>query len=93
MYIGATLVKEATFDPVHLRNLRLHQLISACEIARKLEALKAIMEVPLTVTQLILVHSSPINIRFKVALEEKPDASPKAIDLDTLKMVKEIGDG
>lgn len=69
IYIGAALVKDQVFDPVYLRNLRLHQLLSACEIARKIKDLQSILEEPLMITQLILVHSSPINIRFR--MEEK----------------------
>ncbi len=69
MYIGPALVKDQVYDPIYLRNLRLQQLISCCQIARKLDDLKSRMEVPLLVTQLILVHSSPVNIRFR--MEEK----------------------
>ena len=65
MYIGASLVKDREFAGVYLRNLRLHQLISACEIARKIAGLQPKLEEPLAITQLILVHSSPINIRFR----------------------------
>ena len=36
MYIGASMVKGREFNPVYLRNLRLHQLIFACDIARKI---------------------------------------------------------
>ena len=69
IYIGPTLVKNRKFDPVYLRNLRLRQLISSCEIASKIHDLGPKLEEPLSITQLILVHSSPINIRFR--LEEK----------------------
>ncbi len=69
MYIGSSLVKDRKFAPVYLRNLRLHQLISACEIAREVHDLRSILEEPLDITQLILVHSTPINIRFR--MEEK----------------------
>lgn len=69
IYIGASLVKDQEFAPFHLRNLRLHQLISACEIARKIHVLNPTLEQPLLIAQLILVQSMPINIRFQ--LEEK----------------------
>jgi hypothetical protein len=69
IYIGSSLVKDQEFAPVYLRNLRLHQLISACEIAGKINDLIPKLEEPLSITQLILVHSTPINIRF--SMEEK----------------------
>lgn len=49
--------------------MRLRQLISACEITRKIHDLKPRLEEPLLITQLILVYSTPINIRFR--MEEK----------------------
>ncbi|TNE52029.1 MAG: GAF domain-containing protein [Bacteroidetes bacterium] len=69
IYIGASLVKDREFDPIYLRNLRLHQLITACAIARKIQDLRSVMEEPLQIAQLILVHSAPINVRFH--MEEK----------------------
>lgn len=69
IYAGQSLVKNREFDPVYLKNLRLHQLITSCEIARIIDRLQPQLEVPLEITQLILVHSAPINIKFR--LEEK----------------------
>ncbi|WP_143473444.1 GAF domain-containing protein [Flavilitoribacter nigricans] len=69
IYIGPSLVKDRPFSPIYLRNLRLYQLIAACEIARKIADLQPELEVPLSITQLILVHSAPVNIRFRI--EEK----------------------
>jgi hypothetical protein len=66
MYIGSSLVKDREFAPVYLWNLRLHQLITACEIARKIDDLQPELEEPLSITQLILVHSTPVNIRFRM---------------------------
>lgn len=66
IYTGQSLLKKGTFDFVHLRNLRLWQLISICEITRLLDDLKPKLPVPLTTAQLILVHSTPLSIRFRV---------------------------
>ncbi len=65
IYIGDSLVKHRKFDLLYLRNLRLHQLLFSCEIAGVVSRL----DVPFEITQLILVHSAPINLRFR--LEEK----------------------
>ena len=64
MYIGQSLVKKETFDYIHLKNLRLWQLLSMCEVTRKVEAMQGDMPVPLTTAQMILVHNSPLTIRF-----------------------------
>ena len=64
MYIGQSLVKRENFDYIHLKNLRLWQLLSMCEVTRKVEVLQKDMPVPLTTAQMILVHNSPLTIRF-----------------------------
>lgn len=40
-----------------------------CEIARRIQNLRAALKLPLEIAQLILVHSDPISIRFR--LDEK----------------------
>jgi hypothetical protein len=69
MYLGASLVPGRNFDLAYVRNLRLRQLIMCCEIARRVHLLKRKIEVPLEVTQLVLVQDVPLTIRFR--LEEK----------------------
>jgi GAF domain-containing protein len=69
MYLGSSLVPDRTFDLAYVRNLRLRQLIMCCEIARQVHRLKRRLEVPLEVTQLVLVQDVPLTIRFR--LEEK----------------------
>ncbi|TXK37999.1 GAF domain-containing protein [Pontibacter qinzhouensis] len=69
MYIGASLLNTGTFEPIYLKNMRLWQLMLSCEIARRVQNLRANLKLPLEITQLILVPSSPISIRFR--LDEK----------------------
>ena len=66
IYIGQSLLKKGHFDNVHLRNLRLWQLISMCEITQMMHKLKPQLPVPLDTAQLILVHSTPLSIRFRM---------------------------
>lgn len=66
IYIGQSLLQRKEFEEIHLQNLRLWQLISMCEITQKLEALQKNMPVPLFTAQLILVHSTPLHIRFRM---------------------------
>jgi hypothetical protein len=66
MYIGASLVEDMSFHPIYLKNLRLWQLITMCEIAKRTKALKSQLKIPLETTQLILSHNLPLSIRFRM---------------------------
>jgi len=65
LYLGSSFVKNKTFDPLHLKNFRLWQLLVMVDINRKIEAVKPKMKNQLDITQLILVHDQPISIRFR----------------------------
>ncbi|MGV3540499.1 MAG: GAF domain-containing protein [Rufibacter sp.] len=65
IYVGASLEERQPFDLMFLRNLRLWQLMVMCEITRRTAALKPRLKVPLETTQLILIHSQPLSIRFR----------------------------
>jgi len=65
IYVGGSLVQGKPFDLVFLKNLRLWQLLVMVEITRRTHALKATLTVPLDTTQLILIHSQPLSIRFR----------------------------
>ncbi|MDX5420867.1 MAG: GAF domain-containing protein [Hymenobacteraceae bacterium] len=69
IYIGASLLNNGDFQPIYLKNMRLWQLMLTCEIARRVNKLRPNLKLPLEITQLILVHSDPISIRFR--LDEK----------------------
>ncbi len=65
IYVGGSLVQDKPFDLVFLKNLRLWQLLVMVEITRRTHALKAALPVPLDTTQLILIHSQSLSIRFR----------------------------
>ncbi len=65
MYIGETLTPHHGFDYLYLRSIRLWQLVSMVEIARRTEALQAELPLPLQTTQLVLVYGTPICISFR----------------------------
>lgn len=69
IYMGQSLLKEGKFDETRLRNMRLWQLISMCEITRLLENQKKELPMLLSTAQLILVQGTPLSIRFR--LDEK----------------------
>lgn len=65
IYIGESIANHLNFDRIYLKNLRLWQLIVSAELARKTEALKKSLPIPMDTTGLILVHSQPLAIRFR----------------------------
>jgi len=66
LYVGEQLLKEPErFSSIHLRNLRLWQLMIMCDITREMEQLKDHLPVTLSTAQLIFVYSSPLSIRFR----------------------------
>ncbi len=69
IYTGQSLLKQGTFNEIHLHNLRLWQLMTMVEVTRKVEKLKATLEVPLDTAQLIFVYGNPLSIVFR--LDEK----------------------
>lgn len=65
-YIGQSLLQTGTFFPLHLKNLRLWQLILTCGIENLLHANRPELPLPLDISSLILVHSNPLAIRFRM---------------------------
>jgi len=65
LYLGQSLLKKRPFYHHHLREFRLWQLVSMCEIVRRLETLKSQLPIPLETAQLIFVYSDPLDIRFR----------------------------
>lgn len=66
MYIGQSLVKNQKFDSLYLYNLRLWQLQLMCEMENVAFSLRSCMNHDLRVASLILVHSNPLAIRFRM---------------------------
>jgi GAF domain-containing protein len=65
IYAGASLLEDNGFTPLHLKNLRLWQLMVACGIAVQAERIKPRLTEPLDITSLILVQHAPLAIRFR----------------------------
>ncbi len=65
IYAGNALLEEGGFAPLHIKNLRLWQLMVACGIAVHVERVKPRMAEPLEITNLILVQHAPLAIRFR----------------------------
>jgi hypothetical protein len=65
-YIGQSLIQAKTFHPLHLKNLRLWQLLVTCGVENLHQAYKEELPMPLEITSLILAHSNPLAIRFRM---------------------------
>jgi hypothetical protein len=65
LYAGASMLESGRFDPIHLRNLRLWQLMTLCRIAQRTSALKSRLASPLETTHLVLANGAPLAIRFR----------------------------
>ncbi len=66
MYIGESLVKTKEFNSVYLYNLRLWQLQIMYEMENIAHELKDNMDNKLEIASLILVHSNPLAIKFRM---------------------------
>ncbi|WP_224485151.1 GAF domain-containing protein [Robertkochia aurantiaca] len=66
MYIGASISKDREYSEVYLQNLRLWQLETMCHMENVYYNLKPELEIPLDVTSMILVHSNPLAIKFRM---------------------------
>lgn len=66
MYIGESITKKNTFDEIYLFNLRLWQLQTMCEMENIVFNERKNMEQDLKIASLILVHSNPMAIKFRM---------------------------
>lgn len=66
IYVGEALTKERQFNPVHLKNLRIWQLVTMHKSAQAAEKIKPYLPIPLSTTHLILAQSNPLSIKFRI---------------------------
>ncbi|MBC7923068.1 MAG: hypothetical protein H7Z75_18470 [Ferruginibacter sp.] len=66
LYIGESIAPWLPFRPDHLRQLRGWQLASIVAMARLTHQLRSALPLPLQTTQLILAHSRPVDIQFRL---------------------------
>jgi hypothetical protein len=65
VYIGQSIAPDQHFDLIYLKNIRLWQLTAMASVALSNHHMLQNLLVPLQTTQLILVHSHPIDISFR----------------------------
>ena len=66
IYVGQSMLNKDQFSLMHLKNLRLWQLIDMCNITRLVDGLQEELPVELTTAQLVFVYSNSLSIRFRM---------------------------
>ncbi|MEH6535053.1 MAG: GAF domain-containing protein [Psychroserpens sp.] len=66
MYIGESITKEDSFNPIYLYNLRLWQLQVMCEMENSFYLMQSDFPVKLDVASMILVFNQPLSISFRM---------------------------
>ncbi len=74
MYVGQSLVKKQNYSPIYLQNLQLWQLQTMVGTERLVHSLQPKLPLKLQIASLIMVHGSPITVKFKM--------SSKSFDVD-----------
>ena len=64
-FIGQSLVQSKTLDPLHLKNLRLWQLLVVCGVEHMHRKIKNALPLPMDITSLVLAYGNPMAIRFR----------------------------
>ncbi|MFD2916536.1 GAF domain-containing protein [Psychroserpens luteus] len=66
MYIGESITKEDSFNPIYLYNLRLWQLQVMCEMENSFYLMQSDFPIKLDVASMILVFNQPLSISFRM---------------------------
>ncbi len=66
LYVGAAIAPWLAFNPEHLQQFRNWQLTSMLQMAQLTHQLLPSLALPLQTTQLILAHTHPVDIKFRL---------------------------
>lgn len=66
IFAGQSLLRKNAFSEIHLRNLRLSQLIDLCDATRLVHKIGKETPILLQTAQLAFAYTSPINIHFRM---------------------------
>lgn len=66
IYLGQSIAPRKKFDELYLRNMKMWQLSMMAKAARATFQLESQLSHPLKTTQLILAHSIPLSISFRI---------------------------
>lgn len=66
MYIGQSISNKKTFDPIHLQNLRLWQLMTMCQMENEFKRLQQKSEIDIEIASLVLVYNTSLAVHFRM---------------------------
>ena len=66
IYVGKSMIEDAVFDSLYLKNLRLWQFMMVCGCARLSHQLQQQLKLSLNTCHLIVVQQEPISIKFNI---------------------------
>ncbi|MEP5610704.1 MAG: GAF domain-containing protein, partial [Cyclobacteriaceae bacterium] len=66
IYIGQSISKDAQFDPIYLKNLRLWQLLVMCEMENEFRSMQKELNTSIEIASLVLVYNTPISVHFRM---------------------------
>lgn len=66
MYIGQSITPHSDFDKIYLRNLRLWQLITMCEMENEFRVMQGDLSMSIEIASLILVYNTPLAVHFRM---------------------------
>lgn len=66
IYIGQSITQDKVFDPIYLRNIRLWQLLTMCEMENEFKSIQKELNTEIEIASLILVYNTPISVQFRM---------------------------
>ena len=66
MYIGESIAKNENFNLIHLRNLRIWQLMVMCEMENEFQAMQEELDAEIEIASLILVYNTSLAVHFRM---------------------------
>ena len=66
IYIGQSITRDKTFDPIHLKNMRLWQLLVMCEMENEFKTIQKELHSDIEMASLILVYNTALSVQFRM---------------------------
>ena len=66
MYIGESIAKNENFNLIHLRNLRIWQLVVMCEMENEFHTMQEELDTEIEIASLILVYNTSLAVHFRM---------------------------
>ena len=66
IYIGQSIAHQEQFDAIHLKNIRLWQLLVMCEMENEFKTIQQELHSDIEMASLILVYNTPLSVHFRM---------------------------